>query len=259
MKITVITVCYNAAKTIEQTILSVIHQTYPHIEYIIVDGASTDGTLDIIQKYQKHVTCLISELDSGVYDAMNKGIKLATGDWINFMNAGDCFHDCDVCQSVMDQIVGHPTIVYGNTFMKYYYGDLIKQPFPIHELSWHMVFIHQSCFVQAAYQKAHLFNSSYKITSDYDFFHRAYREEVPFCYLDMIISDYEASNGLSSSNFLSFEKEMAAINGLHRSPAWDVFLYLRYGWHISKQWVKRMLPSAVVLKVKKWKNSRNIA
>lgn len=259
MKITVITVCFNAVQTIEQTILSVISQTYPHIEYIVVDGASTDGTLEIVEKYKERISCIISEPDKGVYDAMNKGIKLATGDWINFMNAGDCFHDSGVCQSVMDRIVGQPTIVYGSTFMKYYFGELIKKPFPIQELTWHMVFIHQSCFIQAAYQKAHLFNTCYKITSDYDLFHRAYRDEVAFCCLDLVISDYEASYGISSSNFLSFEKEMADINGIHRDPAWGVRLYIRYCWDCIKQRGKRLLPSAVVLKVKKWKNSRNIA
>ncbi len=259
MKITVITVCFNAAATIEQTILSVIHQTYPHIEYIIVDGASTDGTLEIVKKYQKQIACLISEPDLGIYDAMNKGVMLATGDWINFMNAGDRFHDCDVCQSVMAKLEEQPTIVYGNTFMRYFFGELIKKPFPIQELTWHMVFIHQSCFIQATYQKTHLYRLAYKITSDYDLFHRAYIDGTSFCYLDMTISDYEASHGFSSSNFLLFEKEMADINGIHRNLAWGVFLYIRYFWYCMKQRVKRMLPSAIVLNIKLWKNSRNIA
>ena len=259
MKITVITVCFNAAKSIEPTILSVINQTYPQIEYIIVDGASTDGTLTIIRKYQNQISCVISEPDSGIYDAMNKGVRLATGDWIIFMNAGDCFHDCEVCQAAMDQMEGHPTIVYGNTFMKYFFGELVKQPFPIHELMWHMVFIHQSCFIQASYQKTHLYRLTYKITSDYDFFHRAYMDGVSFGYLNMVISDYEASYGISSSNFLSFEKEMADINGIHRNLTWDLLLYIRYFWYCMKQRVKKMLPSTIVLKIKMWKNSRNIA
>ena len=84
--LTIVTVCYNAVDEIEKTILSVINQTYENIEYIIVDGASTDGTLNVINKYRDFISCCISEPDGGIYEAMNKGIKLATGEWINFLN-----------------------------------------------------------------------------------------------------------------------------------------------------------------------------
>ena len=80
--ISVVTVSYNAVLTIEQTILSVINQTYPHIEYIIIDGGSTDGTVDIIKKYANRIAYWVSEPDKGIYDAMNKGVVVATGEWI---------------------------------------------------------------------------------------------------------------------------------------------------------------------------------
>ena len=89
--ITIITVAYNAVKDIENTILSVLNQTYPNIEYIIIDGGSTDGTLDIIKKYEDKISYWVSEPDKGIYDAMNKGTLKATGVWLNFMNAGDTF------------------------------------------------------------------------------------------------------------------------------------------------------------------------
>lgn len=92
-KISVVTVCYNTVDTIEKTILSVINQTYDNIEYIIVDGASTDGTIDVIKKYENRIAKWVSEPDNGIYDAMNKGIRMATGEWLNFMNAGDCFYN----------------------------------------------------------------------------------------------------------------------------------------------------------------------
>ena len=100
IKISVITVAYNASRYIETTILSVINQTYSNIEYIIIDGGSTDGTVDIIKKYSNKISYWISEPDKGIYDAMNKGINKATGEWINFMNAGDTFHNPDTLSAV---------------------------------------------------------------------------------------------------------------------------------------------------------------
>ena len=91
-KFSVITVCYNAEATIEDTIQSVISQTYHHVEYIIVDGASKDRTMDIVNRYREHIAIIVSERDKGLYDAMNKGIGLATGDYLCFLNAGDSFH-----------------------------------------------------------------------------------------------------------------------------------------------------------------------
>ena len=91
--VTVVTVTYNAQDYLEKTIQSIISQSYSDIEYIIIDGGSTDGTLDIIKKYEKNITYWVSESDNGIYDAMNKGIKKASGEWINFMNAGDGFVD----------------------------------------------------------------------------------------------------------------------------------------------------------------------
>ena len=104
MKITVITVCHNAAKTLEKTIKSVLNQTYPNIEYIIIDGGSTDDTVDIIKRYADRLAYWISEPDKGIYDAMNKGIEVATGEWINFMNAGDTFYEENTIDFVLEAI-----------------------------------------------------------------------------------------------------------------------------------------------------------
>ena len=113
-KVSIITVVYNGIEFLEETIKSVIAQTYPNIEYIIVDGGSTDGTLDIIKKYEAHITKWISEPDKGIYDAMNKGIDLATGDWQNFLNAGDSFVDNNVLEKIFTTNLENITLVYGD-------------------------------------------------------------------------------------------------------------------------------------------------
>ncbi|MHC4183898.1 MAG: sugar transferase [Planctomycetota bacterium] len=117
LKVSIITVCLNSASTIEGTIRSVINQTYPHIEYIINDGGSTDGTVELIKKYDKDIARWVSEKDKGMYDAMNKGIKLATGDIIGILNADDIYADEKVIEDVAKTIPGKQ----GDTC----YGDLV--------------------------------------------------------------------------------------------------------------------------------------
>lgn len=114
-KISVVTVCYNAVKDIEKTILSVINQTYPNIEYIIIDGGSKDGTMDVVNRYKDKIDVIVSEPDKGIYDAMNKGIDRATGEWINFMNAGDCFMEEDTINKVFTKDIDEcKSVLYGD-------------------------------------------------------------------------------------------------------------------------------------------------
>lgn len=104
MKVSIITVSYNSAQTIEDTILSVAAQTYPHIEYIVVDGASTDGTLDICARHKNSISTLHSEKDKGIYDAMNKGLSMATGDVIGILNSDDLYADAHVIANVVEKL-----------------------------------------------------------------------------------------------------------------------------------------------------------
>ncbi len=115
MKITIVTVCYNSEKTISKTIESVIGQTYRDIEYIIIDGASKDRTVEIVNKYrEKHNIVLVSEPDTGLYDAMNKAIVIANGKYILFMNSGDIFADEHVVQKMSTYLESEEDIIYGN-------------------------------------------------------------------------------------------------------------------------------------------------
>jgi len=113
--VTIVTVVLNNEAFIEGTIQSVLSQTYRNIEYIIIDGGSTDGTLNIIRKYEKFISFWVSEKDKGIYDAMNKGLKLAKGRWLNFMNSGDTFYSKDTINSIPFTDFQNSPMIYGRT------------------------------------------------------------------------------------------------------------------------------------------------
>jgi glycosyltransferase involved in cell wall biosynthesis len=117
--ISIITVVYNGKDILAGTIESVLHQTWPHIEYLIIDGGSTDGTLDIIQSYAQKMPHLrwISEPDNGLYDAMNKGLRMATGEFVQFLNGGDWLHAPDTIASLMEQVTSATGVLYGETML----------------------------------------------------------------------------------------------------------------------------------------------
>lgn len=172
MKISVITVCKNEVKTIESTILSVINQTYKDIEYIVVDGNSTDGTKTILNKYRKKIKVLISGKDHGIYDAMNKGISKSSGDWVYFLNAGDTFYNKNILKRVTYEFnkLTNEDIFYGNiiavkngikrkdVFDKVNRRYLIKN-----------TICHQAMFTKRdLYKKYGLFSNKYLISADYE-------------------------------------------------------------------------------------------
>ena len=180
--ISVITVVRNGAKTLEQTINSVLGQSYDGIEYIIIDGGSTDGTLDIIKKYEDRIFYWISEPDRGIYDAMNKGIAVAQGSLINLLNADD-YLEPGALQIAADAYLtyGRPCIVYGDS---YYVDDAIGVKARFHTtLSYWigMTICHQGIFVHRdIYDSVGLYDTRYHLAADYEFFVRAMRQHIPF-------------------------------------------------------------------------------
>lgn len=206
-KISIITATYNSEKHIEQTIRSVLEQTYEHVEYIIVDGVSTDGTLDIIRKYQDKIDVLISEPDRGVYDAFNKGIKLATGDIIYFLNSDDYFYDNQVLEDVAREfsINSNTSIVYGNVLIKNEKNDsfqiLFGRKLALEDFKKRLMPCHQGVFTKKElFYKHGLFNIEYKIASDFDFLVKCFiTDEQKIKYIDRLISIFR-EGGLSSDS-----------------------------------------------------------
>ncbi len=211
MRISVVTVCFNAAGLIEETIKSVANQTYSDIEYIIIDGNSNDGTTDIIRKYSDRITYWISEKDKGIYDAMNKGISAANGDYIIFMNAGDRFADDHVLAAVAPHL-GTDTIVSGRWRRCYANGSFKPAaPKALNSLKVEMPICHQATFIRLAYHKKNPFDTSFRLSADYDFFYRAWRRNESFSYIDDVIVDFLEAEGASTDNISAsvMEREKA--------------------------------------------------
>ena len=173
--------------------LSVLGQTYPDIEYIIIDGGSTDGTVDIIKKYTGRLAYWISEPDKGIYDAMNKGIAVATGDYINFMNAGDTFRDQSSIDTYVDVIKPESEIIYGDVIIKYHSRFQYRKPLWLDHLSECLPFCHQSVIVKTGLLRDRQFDTSYRILGDYDFFYSCYKRGLCFQYIPEALSVYDST------------------------------------------------------------------
>ncbi len=183
MKISVITVCYNSASTIKNTLKSVALQRYKDFEHLIIDGGSTDGTLEIIRTWGGHPVRLISESDEGIYDAMNKGIKLATGDVVAFLNADDFYKDADVLAQVARVMQAEQLdALYGNVeFFRSGQQSIVARRynsgrFTAGRLGWGWMPAHPALFVRRAlFQRYGVFRTDYRIAGDFEFIARVFK------------------------------------------------------------------------------------
>lgn len=201
MKITVVTICLNAEETIELTMQSVLGQTFREIEYLIIDGKSSDGTLDIVNSYMDDGRIrLLSEKDSGLYNAMNKAIDLNTGDYIIFMNSGDMFCDNRVLEDMVPYL--QLDLVYGNVIRKTRSGDRLEKYHGkyklMHLLLMGRMMSHQALFTKSDIMKQYKFNEEFKICADYDFIVRAKKKGCSIEYIDRTICIMDNIEGISA-------------------------------------------------------------
>lgn len=204
IKVSVVTVSYNSSKTIKRTIESVLHQSYENLEYIIVDGASKDGTMTIIGEYvTKYGIKVLSEPDDGLYDAMNKATDLATGDYILFMNSGDIFADDDVIADMEEVLEEKHDLVYGNVIRIKPKGNVIEKYYGKHKIMSLLLqgkmMCHQSIFTRTDIMRQYGFNLEYSITADYDFIMRLMHDKRNLVYVDRTVSVVDNIEGISSS------------------------------------------------------------
>ena len=202
MKISIITVCYNSEKTIGDTIRSVLSQTYTDFEYLIIDGLSKDRTMDIINRYADDKRLrIISEKDSGLYDAMNKGIRLATGDIIGIINSDDILYDESVFQTIIDNYDADTEILYAD--IKYYSEDfskVIRDYKSGVKTSDAWCPAHPSMYIRReVFENIGCYDLNYRITADYDFMVRCNKNDIRYKYVDAYFVKMRyggASNGL---------------------------------------------------------------
>lgn len=219
--ITVVTVCYNCVKVIERTILSVINQTCSNIEYIVVDGGSTDGTIDIIRKYEDKITKWISEPDGGVYFGMNKGIAMAHGVWINFMNAGDMFASNDVLEKCFYQQYydDNVALLCGDTICSFPWANYLRIGKNKDES---INFCHQSVFTRTYLLKQHPYDTSYRIIADNVWYEELLANNYLIKYIPIRIAVYEGYEGISARNAVNFYKEVSRKNNTPHNLHWKI-------------------------------------
>lgn len=231
----VVTVCYNAVENIEKTICSVITQTSKSFEYIIIDGGSTDGTNDIINRYKGYLNYYISESDRGIYDAMNKGIGASKGEYVIFINAGDVFSHSHILDEVNNQILSESLtcdLIYGDVIYKYAFGEKSVSSQDLRKIKYDMVFSHQSTFAKTEILKKRNFDLKYRLAADYDFLLWAYVNSFSFRHINLPVSVIDASKGATYGNFEKSRKESYRIQCSYGGN--PVLCYCWYLWKISR-------------------------
>ena len=252
---TYVTVCYNAAAVIGRTLDSVRRQDYPAIEHLIIDGASTDETLALVTAYSAqtdsdgtaHRVLVTSEPDHGIYDAMNKGLRSATGDYICFLNAGDTL-PTDNTVSAIAAAIGHPSsaipypaVLYGNTDIVDANGQFVRhrrlQP-PEH-LTWRsfrqgMVVCHQAFYARTDFAIQNTFNTAYRLSADVDWcirvMRQADREQVPMLNLHRVVANY-LEQGATTTHHRASLMERYHIMAKHYGHLTTIVMH---GWFVVR-------------------------
>ncbi|WP_445637548.1 Glycosyltransferase 2-like domain-containing protein [Nostoc sp. DSM 114161] len=260
--ISIITITYNRLQDLRETFSNIISQTYPNLEYIIIDGGSQDGTVDFLHENSADISYWISEKDAGIYDAMNKGALAATGDWLIFMNCGDKFFAEDTLTKVAEYLDNSVDVVYGKFEYvvndKYGYHTYQRQPYDLAIIWREIPTCHQSIFVKRELQVKYPFDTFLTWCADHDFMAKVYVAGYQFKEVPVVISKFDGSGGVSR-DLLSFTKERWSICRRYFGKSFQQELYFfneyKSFWLqkniISK--IREMLPSEWILALRKYR------
>lgn len=209
--LSIITVCFHAEEQVCRTIESIVCQSWTKFEYLVIDGGSEDGTRELLQSSKslfddKGISFrYLSEADQGIYDAMNKGVRMAEGRWLLFLNAGDLLAEDRTLERIFKN-TSDEDIIYGDTWCTYQGKRRLYQALPLERLLYEMAFCHQSAFIRRELLLEHPYDIIYKVCADHQFFLSMYLEGRKFEYRPFAISVYEIS-GYSDRNKMLAHKE----------------------------------------------------
>ncbi|WP_168016719.1 glycosyltransferase family 2 protein [Halomonas salinarum] len=209
----VVTVAFQNLSGLRRTFESTKMQDFGSFEHIIIDGGSHDGTLEFLESIDSPAVTVISEKDNGIYDAMNKGLKLARGSYVIFMNSGDVFHEENVLRKVYDAVSNersYPAVVYGGACENHGAELVVKPARNLSKISYGMVAHHQAMFFNAQSLEGEIYDTEYSIAADYDLFCRVVRKDDHCLKLDFVICDFEVA-GLSGEKYIAGAVEAFSI------------------------------------------------
>ncbi len=242
MKLSIVTVVLNDVLNIEQTIRSVISQGVD-LEYIIIDGGSSDGTLKVLERYKDKIDVFISEKDSGIYDAMNKAISLASGERVCFMNSGDMFYEKDVLKSIENELLDEIDVLYGDWEVRYADKTRVAKADKSIKNIWKgMTFSHQSCFVKKKLLQKYRFNTKNHITADFELFYTLFKANRVFKYIPITIASVSAGG-------VSDIKRVESILSRYKVIDKSIFRTIYYLFLIKIEYFKSIVKK--ILKIRK--------
>jgi len=254
--VTIVTVVYNGEKYLEETILSVINQTYDNVEYIIIDGGSTDGTLDIIKKYEDKIDYWVSEKDKGIYDAMNKGISLTTGDMVGLINADD-WYELDALHNVIKN--KNNGVMFGKMISHFKDGTIHFHDYiePRNKDEVKMSRVHPTVFIDKTCYKIYgLFDTTFKLSADYELLLRFYEVGIEFKKMEYVISNFReggmSGNGKGSKESYIIAKKYKLNNYILFKKLFSIY------FSILKRTLRNVFPIVFTLK-RKYFNSDKIS
>lgn len=233
-KLSIVTICYNNKKELKKTISSVISQAFKDYEYIIIDGGSNDGSVEIIKEYEKYIDFWVSEPDKGIYNAMNKGLVHCNSEWVYFLNSGDVFYNNEVLANIdFDGASDKVGAIYGRYKFYSRYNELIlnevTHPFIESKRKYRsMGFSHQSVFVRTKLAQEIGFNENFKLCADYNMMMQIYKTGNDFKRDNTIIAMCDGRGGASYKNRALQDKETAIVCGCQ-----DDIIIILYLWLIN--------------------------
>lgn len=241
-KVSIITVCYNEENGIEDTCRSVVSQDYKNYEWIVIDGGSTDKTLGILDRYKSNISVLISEKDSGVYDAMNKGILLARGEYLLFLNGGDYFFESDVLEKSFAENLYDADILYGNCCVLMEDGGKQILNFAENINKYYFLDVcinHQSTFIKRnLFERFGLYDQNYKILADYEKWLCFSYNKVDFRKLPLVVSNFKGFDGLSSNEKTKELSRKEREKSIKKYFRWQEVFFLRILKYIETSFLK---------------------